>query len=420
MSSDRGRPLAALAAALALVLLTVLPATAAAPSPGQRIADALRTSPVYVDPAYAGAVPAARQRQLVTQIQRTGLPIKVALVPLVKGDAFDGDPGALAEVVHDRLGQNQLVLITMDELSDGLDGYEWPDDRYQARDAVSAVGFLDSMKDAGLADRVGKAIELVAQGDGTKVYQNATASLGRGPAAAPQSPRGSGGASWPPVVAGVAALLLCLGGGLWLVRGRRRRRGCADAPFAFPRAVFAAAHAADENALRRHAEAEVLALGEAVRGADPDAAGLRDALDAYAAAGRVLDDAQGLPDLAGVLALVLAGRDALDERADALPLCFFNPLHGRAELRVEWRPLGRRDHLDIAACPACAEAVRTHAAPEVLTAARSDGRQVPYFELPPAASLWSATGYGSLLASPQAAGLAARVLRGDFTRSREH
>lgn len=62
---------------------------------GQRIADALKASPVYVDPAYAGAVPPARQKQLVARIGRTHLPIKVALVPLVKGDAFDGDSTVL-------------------------------------------------------------------------------------------------------------------------------------------------------------------------------------------------------------------------------------------------------------------------------------------------------------------------------------
>ncbi|MEU1624202.1 hypothetical protein ABZ746_02425 [Streptomyces sp. NPDC020096] len=422
MSSDRKRPLAALVAALAFVLLSVLPAAAAEPSPGQRIADALRTSPVYVDGAYASAVPAQRQQQLVAQIRRTGLPIKVALVPLVKGDAFDGDPDVLADIVHERLGQGELVLITMDKWTDALDGHEWPDDKHQARDAVAAVGFLDSMKDAGLADRVSKAIELIAQGDGTKVYQNATASLGKD-SSTPQKPAAKGGgASWLPTGVVIAALVLCASGPFWLVRHRRRRSP--DAPFAFPQAVFAAARTASEDELRHHAEAEVLALGEAVQAADPSddatAPGLRRALDAYAAAGTVLDGARGLPDLAGVLALVAVGRDALDGQSSALPLCFFNPLHGRAERRLSWRPLGRRDHLEVAACRDCGQAVRARRAPEVLTDTRADGRQVPYFELPSDDSVWAATGYGSLVEAGDTDGMAARVLRGDFSRARRH
>jgi hypothetical protein len=105
-----------------------------------------------------------------------------------------------------------------------------------------------------------------------------------------------------------------------------------------------------------------------------------------------------VPDLAGVLALAQEGRDAL-AGSPGLPLCFFNPLHGRAALRTGWRPLGRRDRLDVAVCQDCADALRGRRAPEVLTDRAGDGRTVPYFELPAGLSVWSATGYGSL-ASP--------------------
>lgn len=426
MSSDRKPLLAALLTALALLALTVLgafpataaAATAAAPSPGQKIADALRVSPVYVDPAYAGAVSAQRQQELVARIGRTGLPIKVALIPLVKGDAFGGDPQILADIIHERLGHGDLVLITMSAFTDSLSGHEWPSDTHQARDAVSAVEFMDSMKDAGLADRVDKAVDLIAEGDGSAVYDRETADLGGGASSDGDKPASSdGGGVWLPVTIGLVALVLCAGGALYLVRRRRGRPY--GSPFAFPQAVFAAARAADEGELRRRAEAEVLALGEAVEAADVAAVpGLGQALDAYAAAGKVLDGARGLPDLAGVLALVTAGRDALAGRPDVLPLCFFDPLHGRAERRVDWRPMGRRDRLDVAACGACLQAVRAKRAPEVLTDIRADGVRVPYFELPPGDSVWAATGYGSLEPAGSPDGMAERVTRGDFTRSR--
>ncbi len=237
----------------------------------------------------------------------------------------------------------------------------------------------------------------------------------------------------------VLGALVAAGAGTVLWRVRRRRAAGAGSPFAFPQAVFAAHEAADEDALRRRAEAEVIALGESVEDADPQARpGLRRALDAYAAAGKVLDGARGIPDLAGVLALAAEGRDAYDGRTDALPLCFFDPLHGRAQGRVGWRPLGRRDTLDVAACAACARAVGEHRAPRVLTDVTPEGERVPYFELAARDSVWAATGYGSLIAdvpnqqqksdpSDEADGgareggpdgIAARVLRGDFARTR--
>ena len=415
-------------------LLAAAGPAGATPSAGQRIADALKRSPVYVDPAYAAAVPPAARARLVARIAKTGLPIKVALAPLVKGDAFDGDPEVLGEVLHERLGQRELILVTLDSGSDYLRGAEWPDDRHQVFHAVAAVGFQDDMRDAGLADRVSRAVDLIAQGDGDRVYQQATADLGGPPASsspAAESGGSGGGSSLPVVVAVAGVVVVCAAGGLWLVRRRRdgRRHGTS---FAFPEAVFAAEEAADASALRRRAEAEVIALGELLDDADPQTRpGLRRALDAYAAAGKVLDAADGTPDLVGVLVLVAQGRDAHDGRAGALPLCFFDPLHGRAARRLDWRPLGRRESLHVAACRTCAQAVRGHRAPEVLTDVSADGRRVPYFELPPERSVWAATGYGALTVQggdgPAPGGadtpddpdtLVPRILRGDFPRPR--
>ncbi|GAA2946786.1 hypothetical protein GCM10011428_77440 [Streptomyces violaceus] len=185
MSTDVKRVTTVLTALLLAALTTTASpgaawaADSAGPSAGQRIANALRTSPVYVDEAYADAVPPSRQRQLERQIQRTGLPIKVVLRPLTKGDAFDGDSDVLAGTVRDRLpDQRELVLITTDgDFADSLDGYEWPADTHQTRDAVAAAGFLDETRDAGLADLTGKAVELVAEGRGTERYEEAIKDL---------------------------------------------------------------------------------------------------------------------------------------------------------------------------------------------------------------------------------------------------
>ncbi|MFJ6571603.1 hypothetical protein ACIQNU_29780 [Streptomyces sp. NPDC091292] len=348
---------------------------------GQKIADALRVSPVYVDPAYAEAVPDARRLRLVAQIRTTHLPIKVALVPLAKGDAFDGDPGVLAQVLHDRIGgkSDDLVLITVGD-GDWLGGKEWPDGKYQAQHAVDAVALLGDTRNAGLADRVAKAVELVAGGDGDTVYAQATADLSRD-----DDP----GIPWAPVTLTAALLAGCA-----LYYARRHR---------FPQhsqhgQLFSLAPTDDTGTrigeLRRRAEAEVDALGRRAHAANPPAPR---ALDAYEAARIVLHGARGAADLAGALALAAAGRDALAPRPRSgppepgHPLCHFNPLHGRAPHRTT------RDGSRIAVCTACHAAVRARRAPDILADEGPDGRTVPYFDVPADHSVWAATGYGSPL-----------------------
>lgn len=399
MSTDVRR-LTTASAALLLTVLAAAPARAAdgagGPAAGQRIAQALRDSPVYIDEAYADAVPPARQRQLAERIRHTGLPIKVVLTPLTKGDAFDGDSDVLAGTVRDRLPeQRDLVLITTDgDFPDSLRGFEWPADTHQARDAVAAVGFLDETRNAGLADLTAKAVDLVAEGRGEQRYAQATEDLrAPGPRTGEEA---SGDTRWWLLAAAPVALALTA------LAARALRRLRRNAP-AVAHLVFATARAADETELRRRAEAEVLALGEATRAADVTTTpGLQAALDAYAAAARVLDEARGLPDLAGALALTHEGREALTG-SPGLPLCFFDPRHGRAALRVNWRRLGHRDGLDVATCQECTDALRDHRAPEVLTDRDEGGRTVPYFEVPAERSVWAATGYGSLM--PVSAGL---------------
>ncbi|MGW2183075.1 hypothetical protein ACWCXX_34460 [Streptomyces sp. NPDC001732] len=414
-------PLAALLLACTVLLGTGAPARAETAGTGPTattIAEALATDPVYVDPSYAAAVNPAQQRALADQIAATGLPIKVVLVPLQKGDAFDGSARALASVVEERLGLQQLILITNNDYGKWLNGTEWPTDAHQTRDAVAAVGFLRELDDAGLAARVGRAVELIEAGNGTEVYEAETAKIDKERSARPETGTGveteEGASGGPGPLLVVAAVLVLAVGGAFLVRRRRSPRHTA---FTFPDAVFAAEEAAGEAGLRRRAAAELLALGEAVEEADGAATpGLSRALDAYDAAGRVLDAARGLPDLAGVLALTAEGRSALAP-ASGLPLCFFDPRHGTAVRRTTWRPLGRRERADVAVCEDCDQALRARRAPQVL-AVRDQGRTVPYFEVPAERSLWAATGYGSLLSGPDDT-LAARVGAGAFSRARQ-
>ncbi|MCX4869234.1 hypothetical protein OG571_03835 [Streptomyces sp. NBC_01369] len=95
--ASRGRAaglLTALLLACTSLLGTGAPARAETAGTGPTaatIAESLATDPVHVDPSYAAAVDPAQEQALVDRIAATGLPIKVVLVPLKKGDAFDGD-----------------------------------------------------------------------------------------------------------------------------------------------------------------------------------------------------------------------------------------------------------------------------------------------------------------------------------------
>ncbi|MFI2670415.1 hypothetical protein ACH5AU_12840 [Streptomyces albidoflavus] len=137
----------------------------------------------------------------------------------------------------------------------------------------------------------------------------------------------------------------------------------------------------------------------ALPGATP---GMERALDAYAAAGTVLDGARDVADLAGVVALVEEGtapiraamnaarprrRRLLSRRPVPAPphtplTRFFNPFRGLATTGdAIWRMLGRRGRLTVAVCAECAADLAARRTPEPLTV-RHEGRLVAYYEVP--------------------------------------
>jgi hypothetical protein len=381
------------------------------PSPGDRIAAALRRSPIYLDTSLASAVPPAQRAELLKAIKASPIPIYLVMVPLATGGDWP-DARQLATVVHQRLGRDG-AYVTPDKDAGSLNAVQWggtTDQQDNTRDAAWAVGFYDDMEDATLGTRLLRCVSLIAGGHGSAEYRRLTAKYDS-PTPSPSPKRaaahhgdnyalpalGGGGVA----LAAVAALLT------W-----RHRRMAAKKPLALPRSVFAAARKASEDELREHATAEVLALGELLDHSTLDTSKERigalvgKALDAYQAAGKVLDSAHGIPDLAGALVLADQGRDALATAADgrpASPLCFFNPLHGDSAKTIDWRPIGSRRKLHVAACSECVKAARARETPDILM----DG-DVPYFE---ANTIWAETGYGQFRAD-----LTQRVLRGDAKR----
>ncbi|WP_255205320.1 hypothetical protein [Actinomadura sp. BRA 177] len=391
------------------------------PSPGERLAAALRRSPIYVDPSLASALPQADRERLITKFGKLPVPVFVVLVPLVKGGTWSDDE-QLATVVHERLGKDG-VYITFSDIGDDLRAKEFGGD-HQARYAAWAVSFDRSYRDTSVSTRLDRIADLMLSGNAKKEYDRQSAEIDK--RAKERRPnefgRTDGGSPVLPVALGAAGVAAAGVAGLVLWRRRRmasvRREGSA---LLLPRTVFSTAKRANEDQLREQASREVIAFGELldetdVRAGERTDALMTTALDAYQAAGKTLDAARGVPDLAGVLVLLDQGRDALaSARAVAKgrpeippsPLCFFNPLHGDAAAKIDWRPIGSRRRLRVHACRACARAARAKETPDILMD-RRDGRDVPYFEADPAQSVWAETGYGQLRDD-----LIHRVLRGD-------
>ncbi|MFD0533852.1 hypothetical protein ACFQY7_08765 [Actinomadura luteofluorescens] len=290
------------------------------PSPGERLAAALRRSPVHVDPSLASALPAAARRTLIAKLRKAPAPVFVVLVPIVKGGTWT-DAEQLATVVHDRLGRDG-IFITFDDDSQDLRAREWGGD-HRADRAAWAVTLDRAMDDAPLAARLSRVADLIVSGTGQQEYDRVSAEIdkrykARHGTSPPGRGDGDGGGGLAVPLGAGAAVAVAAGAGFLLWRRRRmasvRREG---EGLLMPRTVFATANRATEDQLRAQASREVIAFGEllddsAVPTSEERARTLvARALDAYQAAGKTLDAAQGVPDLAGVLVLLDQGRDAL-------------------------------------------------------------------------------------------------------------
>ena len=316
------------------------------------IVAALRRSPVYVAPSLASALP--DPQRLVVAIRSAPVPVFAVIVPLVAGGEWP-DAEHLAKAVHRRLGRDG-VYLALDPTND-ISAWEYGVDR-DSIEAAGAVNLDPAMDSASLTDRLIRCVGLITSGQAARAYKKQTDALDQQikkddhPSRQHDGHAGAyalGGGSV--AVAAVAALLV------W----RRRRM---TPRVRRPRPALTSACSLAE--LREHAETELVALGEALEDAQGDAGLLREALDAYSAAGKTLDAARTVPDLAGVLVLLDMGRDAAEAAAGrtarAEPVVLFQPAarrragrgalaggrrpgtdHGTRVCRVRSRRTGPRD-----------------------------------------------------------------------------
>ncbi|WUJ73587.1 hypothetical protein OG809_10035 [Kribbella soli] len=380
----------------ALVLLVAVPAEASADpaqTPAERareIATALTKDPLYIDPAYASALPEKLRADVRTKAKAVGYPIYTIILPLTPSDEFQGEESTVLTLVEDALRKPGLYVVV-----DGGDRFPW----YEAREvpqvsedklqAARERALDDEGYDAGPTEVLARMYELLAAPGIPSTTPRATS---------PSSPSedsdsDSGGHGWVvalSIVGGLVVLVL-----LGLVIGLRRRSPQREKAFRIPPHVAATVAAERRRRLERDTTAELTTLGTKLAALPttdgPGLAHQQAALDDHAAAGKVLDSSTSLVDLVGAMVLLDKARREYDVavtgRADAVPdLCAFNPLHGRSAgkpTQVE----ADGTTLTLPLCAACRRALKRGTAPSSLP-----GENGPYWYDD---TLWARTFYGT-------------------------
>ncbi|MFI5691203.1 hypothetical protein ACIA58_05150 [Kribbella sp. NPDC051586] len=378
----------------ALVLMVAVPAEAsAARTPAERaqeIATALTKDPLYIDPAYASALPEKLRADVRTKAKALGYPVYTIVLPLTPSDEFQGQESTVLTLVMDALRKPGLFVVV-----DGGDRFPW----YEARgvpqvseDKLQAArerALDDEGYDAGPTEVLARMYELLAAPGIPSTSPRPTSEPTR--SSAPDA--GSGGHGWVVAVSIVGALVVLVL--LGLVIGLRRRGPERSKAFRIPPHVAATVAAERRRRLERDTTAELTTLGTKLAALPTtEGPGLQHqqaALDDHAAAGKVLDSSTSLVDLVGAMVLLDKARREYDVaatgRADAVPdLCAFNPLHGRSSgkpTQVE----ADGTTLTLPLCTDCRRALKRGTAPASLP-----GDDGPYWYDD---TLWARTFYGT-------------------------
>jgi hypothetical protein len=379
----------------------------------REIAAALVKDPLYVDPAYASALPETMRADVRNKAKALGYPVYSVVLPLTPSDAFEGKESTVLTLVIDALRRPGLYVVV-----DG--GSRFP--LYEANDlpqldeqrlsATRERALDDTGYDAGPTEVLARMYELLALPALPAATPTPT-STDRGDRSsgdAGSADEGSGDAGTPGwvvavgiVVAGLV-VLVALGLLIGLRRGgdglRRRGDGARrEKTFRIPPHVAATVAAERRRRLTRETTAELTTLGSELA-ALPEAAGegLRHqqaALDAHDAAGRVLDSSEDLVDVVGAMVLLDQARREYDQavalaagrKADEVQgLCAFNPLHGRALGRPTQVEDGGTT-LTLPLCADCRRALKRGTAPASLP-----GEDGPYWH---GDDLWAQTFFGN-------------------------
>ncbi|MFI5684974.1 hypothetical protein [Streptomyces sp. NPDC051636] len=369
----RTRSLPVLLLALALAVLTVLAPRATAATSVSTIAEALRKSPVYVDPAASAQLSAQEAGTLARRVKDADKPLFIAVLPA------DYPTRDLFTDLRTATGVTGLYAIRLG-------------DRFDAR-ADSSVLPRTAVHNLVTSVQGEKATTQL-----TDFTDRALANMGgKAPSSWGSSARGGTGISSTALITTAAVLVLCGAGAYTMVRRGRRR------------------HAEEQRAaldrLRVVVDEDITAFGEELDRLDfhPAEAGADDAmradyeraLDAYENAKQSMAGARKPEDVRAVTEALEDGRFSLAQLAarrqgrplpERRPPCFFDPRHGPSVTDAAWTPPGGAPR-EVPVCAADATRLADGRDPVIREVDTDYGRR-PYWDAGPVYGPWAGGYFG--------------------------
>jgi hypothetical protein len=363
---------ALLLAALALVVATVFAPGASAVTGVSAVAQALRKSPVYVDPAAAGQLSSADADALARKIKDADKPLFIVVLPT-------GYPTSnLFSQLRAATGVTGLYGIRLG-------------DRFDAR-ADSSV--MSATARQNLVSSV--------QGEDTKAqltdFTDRALPTMRGHAPSSWGSSGGGGGVSGTALITVGVIVVAGGAGAYALIRRNRRRRAEEQRAALDRLRVVV----DEDITAFGEELDRLEFHPAEPGAD-DAmrADYERALDAYDSAKQRMAEARKPEDVRAVTEALEDGRFSLAllaARREGRPLperrapCFFDPRHGPSVSDATWTPPGGSPR-QVPVCAADAARLADGRDPVVREVDTEYGRR-PYWDAGPAYGPWAGGYFG--------------------------
>ncbi|MFF2331065.1 MULTISPECIES: hypothetical protein [unclassified Streptomyces] len=367
---------------LSALVLALAPAASAAvgASTINDVAQALRKSPVYVDPAAADQLPPAQAAALTKKIKDADKPVFVAVLP--RTAAFPGQ--TLLSTLRADTGITGVYAV---RLGNGFDA--GADPRVMSTRAVQNL--TAAVKTPGADTDAATQLNAFVDRAVEQARGHAPASWGGSSAA--------GGSSSAVGLVTVGAILVLGGGTAYAILRRNRRRKEAEERAALDR-------------LRVVVDEDITAYGETLdrldfHPAEPGAddamrADYERALDSYERAKSRMSGARHPSDVRGVTQALEDGRFSLavlearrrgDEPPVRRPPCFFDPRHGPSVADVRWSPSGGTAR-EVPVCAADEIRLREGEEPLSRTVDAGGGRRRPYWEAGPAYGPWAGGYFG--------------------------
>ncbi|MGW2486644.1 hypothetical protein ACWCV9_05410 [Streptomyces sp. NPDC001606] len=362
---------ALLLAVLALLAVTTSAPRASADTSVSTIAQALRKSPVYVDPAAAGQLSAADADALSARIKKADKPLFIAVLPAGYRTA------GLFRDLRAATGITGLYGIRLG-------------DRFDAR-ADSSV-----MSATARQNLVSSVQGESAKAQLTDFTDRALANMG---GHAPRSwGGGSGGGTSGTALIVAGAVLVAGGAGAYALVRRSRRRRAEEQRAALDRLRVVV----DEDITAFGEELDRLDFHPAEPGADDAMRGdYERALDAYETAKQRMAEAQKPEDVRPVTEALEDGRFSLAQLAarregrplpERRPPCFFDPRHGPSVTEAPWTPPGGALR-EVPVCAADATRLADGRDPVIREVDTEYGRR-PYWDAGPAYGPWAGGYFG--------------------------